>query len=210
MLTTRRTKQVGTFGMSIDGDIGPRLRSERESQGLSQRELARRLGLSPSLISQIEKGQSKPSVSTLYAMVNELDLSLDGLLLRGSTAGDAAPPPDRLPRGPVCRPDGREVITLESGVRWERLVGGSEPNVDFLHVVYEVGGASSEDGTLMRHPGREYGYVISGTLSVQIAFDTHELGPGDAIAFDSTSPHRLSNAGAEPVRAIWYVVGRAG
>lgn len=196
--------------MGIDGEIGPRLRSERESRGLSQRELARRLGLSPSLISQIEKGQSRPSVSTLYAMVSELDLSLDELLLRGSDARSDAAPAARRPRPPVSRPDDREVIVLESGVRWERMADGSDSHVDFMHVVYEVGGASSEDGTLMRHPGREYGYVIRGRLAVQIAFDTHELGPGDGVAFDSTTPHRLSNIGEEPVHAVWFVIGRAG
>ncbi|MPZ87393.1 MAG: helix-turn-helix domain-containing protein [Nitriliruptorales bacterium] len=197
--------------MGIDGEIGPRLRSERESRGLSQRELARRLGLSPSLISQIEKGQSRPSVSTLYAMVNELGLSLDELLLRAPDARPDTGAPARPPvPGPVRRPDDRAVIVLESGVRWERIADGSGAHVDFLYVIYEVGGASSEDGAMMRHAGREYGYVISGRLAVQIAFDTHELGPGDGISFDSTMPHRLSNIGDEPVHAIWFVLGRAG
>jgi transcriptional regulator with XRE-family HTH domain len=197
--------------MGIDGEIGPRLRSERESRGLSQRALARRLGLSPSLISQIEKGQSRPSVSTLYAMVNELGLSLDELLLHDTNArAEGTGPVEKPSRGPVCRPEDRETIILESGVRWERIANGSEAHVDFLYVVYDVGGASSMDGTMMRHPGREYGYVVSGRLAVQIGFDTHELGPGDGISFDSTTPHRLSTIGDEPVHAIWFVVGRAG
>ena len=59
------------------GDIGARLRDERERVSISQRELARRLGVSASLISQVESGQSKPSVSTLYAIVTELGVSLD-------------------------------------------------------------------------------------------------------------------------------------
>ena len=59
------------------GEIGSRLREERERVRISQRELARRLGVSASLISQIESGQSKPSVSTLYAIVTELGVSLD-------------------------------------------------------------------------------------------------------------------------------------
>ena len=63
----------------LDG-IGERLRTERTKAGISQRELARRLGLSASLISQLESGLSKPSVGTLYAIVTELDLSLDKLL----------------------------------------------------------------------------------------------------------------------------------
>jgi mannose-6-phosphate isomerase-like protein (cupin superfamily) len=68
--------------------------------------------------------------------------------------------------------------------------------------------ALSTDGTLMRHQGREYGYLISGRLGVQIRFQEHLLEPGDSIAFDSTQPHRLFNKGAEPVQAIWFVVGR--
>src|ERR671937_1448689 len=65
----------GTMGEL--GEIGSRLREERERVRISQRELARRLGVSASLISQIESGQSKPSVSTLYAIVSELGVSLD-------------------------------------------------------------------------------------------------------------------------------------
>ena len=64
-------------------DIGTRLREERERVQISQRELARRIGLSASLISQIESGQSKPSVSTLYSIVTELGVSVDDVF-RGS------------------------------------------------------------------------------------------------------------------------------
>lgn len=60
----------------------------------------------------------------------------------------------------------------------------------------------------MRHAGREYGYVLSGYLGVQLGFEQFELGPGDPIAFDSTTPHRLWNLGDEPVHGIWFVVGR--
>jgi mannose-6-phosphate isomerase-like protein (cupin superfamily) len=60
----------------------------------------------------------------------------------------------------------------------------------------------------MRHHGREYGYVMSGTLGLEIGFQTYELVPGDSIAFDSTVPHRLFNTGDVPVHAIWFVVGR--
>jgi mannose-6-phosphate isomerase-like protein (cupin superfamily) len=60
----------------------------------------------------------------------------------------------------------------------------------------------------MRHHGREYGYVMSGTLGIQIGFQEYEVGPGHSIAFDSTTPHRLFNKGNVPVRAVWFVVGR--
>ncbi|HZB03983.1 MAG TPA: helix-turn-helix domain-containing protein [Actinomycetota bacterium] len=197
------------------GDVGDRLREERKRQGISQRELAARLGLSPSLISQIETGRSKPSVSTLYAIVTELRLSLDRLFEgpEQEIGSDARGPEAllRAPRGtgdPVVHPHERHVIELESDVRWERLTRDPEDDVDFMYVVYEVGGASAVNSSLMRHPGREYGYVISGRLGLQIGFRKHSLGPGDSIAFNSTQPHRLWTIGDEPVHAIWCVVGR--
>ena len=111
---------------------------------------------------------------------------------------------------PVVRPEERHVIDLASGVRWERLTSHQHEDVDFLHVIYDVGGSSAGDTMMMRHPGREYGYVLSGYLGVQLGFEEHKLGPGDSIAFDSTQPHRLWNLGEEPVHGIWFVVGREG
>lgn len=188
--------------------IGDRLREERVKAGISQRELARRLGLSASLISQLESGLSKPSVGTLYAIVTELGLSLDRVI-RGEDFDDGGADASADQRvSPLVHPSGRQVIELASGVRWEELTAVTEEGVDFLHATYEVGGASTPDESLMRHQGREYGYIVSGQLGIQIGFETYELEPGDSIAFDSTTPHRLYNRGDEPVHAIWFVVGR--
>jgi mannose-6-phosphate isomerase-like protein (cupin superfamily) len=106
----------------------------------------------------------------------------------------------------VVRGTNRKAIALEGGVRWERLTAASQPEVDFLYVEYPPGGASAS--TMMRHAGREYGFVISGSLTVTVNFDDYVLDPGDSVAFPSTTPHRLWNAGEQPVRAIWVVVGR--
>jgi transcriptional regulator with XRE-family HTH domain len=189
--------------------IGDRLREERVKAGISQRELARRLGLSPSLISQLENGQSKPSVGTLYSIVTELGVSLDHVI-RGADAadGDGAGSASANQETPVGHPGARAAIDLDSGVRWEELAPDDGENIDFLHVTYEVGGASTADESSIRHNGREYGYVMSGTLGIRIGFQEHELHPGDSIAFDSTIPHRLFNKGDEPVKAVWFVVGR--
>jgi transcriptional regulator with XRE-family HTH domain len=195
----------------LDG-IGGRLRAERTKAGISQRELARRLGLSASLISQLESGLSKPSVGTLYAIVTELDVSLDKLLRGNEHLGPHESSPDRADDferpSPLVHPEQRKSIDLASGVRWEQLTSDTEEGVDFLHAIYEVGGASTPDESLMRHHGREYGYVISGRMGIQLGFDFYELNPGDSIAFDSTKPHRLFNIGDEPVNAIWFVAGR--
>lgn len=210
--------------------IGRVLREERLRQEVGVRELARRVRVSPSLISQVELGKASPSVGTLYAIVNELGMSLDELMLGhsrrrpspdpsspgkrgGSSRPDVDGPSDDAPPGgfdPVVRTGRGKTIHLASGVQWERLTPQTPQTVDFFKVVYEVGGESCPEDSLMRHSGSEYGHVMGGHLRVTIGFDTYELGPGDSISFDSTMPHRLFNTGRERVDAIWFVMGRRG
>jgi transcriptional regulator with XRE-family HTH domain len=182
----------------------------RRARGFSLRELATRLGVSASLISQVETGRAHPSVSTLYAIAAELDVSLDELLFedrRPLPVTGEVPSSPRIERMLQAR-DSRKRIRLASGVTWDRLTPTSEPDTEFLYVTYEVGGASSHDG-FQRHQGHEWGYVIDGTLEVHIGFEVIVLRAGDAVSFDSTVPHRLANNGTEPVHAIWFVLGRS-
>ena len=202
-------------------DLGARLRAERLRQGISLREMARRVGVSASALSQIETGKAQPSVSKLFDIVNLLDTSLDGLLAgdAGRRPGGRAPAPDGQRAEPdhgyetegffsFQRSGEHEVLELESGVHWRRLTAGSLPGVEFLHVTYAPGACSSRDGAFMRHAGQELGYVLSGRLEVEVGFDAYQLGPGDSISFPAPTPHRLSNPGTEPATAVWCVLGR--
>lgn len=193
-------------------DLGERLRAQRERSGLSLRELARRVGVSPSLISQIETDKVRPSVSTLYQIVSELGESLDRLLFEdGDPEGSDVIDEhlnDHPHVPPIQRAHSRRMIQLSSGVRWERLTTESVRGIDFLYVTYEPDGESSPASAKQRHSGREWGYVLSGALHVTVGDEDHVLGPGDSITFDSTIPHRLWNPGPEEVRGIWFVLGR--
>ena len=197
--------------------VGERLRVARQERGLSLRGFADRLGVSPSLISQIENGRARPSVNTLYAMAGELGVSIDELLFtdeeRSSSTtqlADGSPegPAENGDSGPVQRSTNRKRIRLASGVVWDRLTTTSEGDIEFLKVTYEVNGASSPASEFQRHGGHEWGHVLSGSLGVTIGFQEYELGPGDSVSIDSTTPHRFYNRGTEPVHAIWFVLGR--
>jgi transcriptional regulator with XRE-family HTH domain len=188
--------------------IGSRLRNRRRALGLAVRELARRTSVSSSLISQIELGKSMPSVTTLYAIVSALDLSLDQLFV-AADAGEVSSPTSGMAHRVVVKASERETLRLGSGVRWERLTSDPHHHTEFNFLFYEPGGASSDDGALVRHPGAEYGIVTSGRLSVQLASEIHELGPGDSISFESWTPHRLATVSDEPVHAVWVVVNDA-
>jgi transcriptional regulator with XRE-family HTH domain len=191
--------------------IGPRLRAQREQLRLSLREIARRIGVSASLISQIERDKVNPSVSTLYALVRELGLTMGDLFAIDDVPFSASSRPEPAgSEGPVVTAERRAVIKLASGVTWERLTSTGDPSVEFLRVVYDVGSESCPEDSLMRHSGKEYGFVISGRLGLQVGFDRFDLGPGDSISFDSSAPHRLWAIGDQPAEAIWTVVGRQG
>jgi len=216
--------------------LGPRLRLVRADRQLSVRELARRVGCSASLISQIERGAWVPSVGVLYSLATELGSSLDYLLFgsgagpgagrdgdagadagarsspgpavaagsrraKGAKRGGASPPPAIVQRG-----GDRKIIDLASGVRWERLTPAADATADFLEVIYAPGGHSTDERRPLRHDGREYGLIISGTLQANVGFESYELGPGDSIAFDSSTPHEYLNKTGDYVHAIWVVV----
>ncbi|WP_432477097.1 helix-turn-helix domain-containing protein [Nocardioides sp. GXQ0305] len=198
--------------------LGQAIRDVREQRGLSLRELARRVNVSPSFVSQIELGKANPSVGTLYSLLSELGTTLDDLI-GGQPAGTGPELVDQssvdggLPEAwprvdvPVQSAEGRQRVEM-SGVVWERLTHDHDPYVDFLHVEYAPGSSSCAPDQLMRHGGREYGHLLRGRLDVQVGFDTHSLGPGDSIHFDSMTPHRLSNPYDEPCVAVWFVLDR--
>jgi transcriptional regulator with XRE-family HTH domain len=198
--------------------IGPRIRAERTRRRVTVRGLARDIGVSPSLISQIETGKSQPSVSTLYAITSALGLPLEDLFEADPAEPEQAPAlgdgaamrylgADRAKAlGPHVRPEDHELLTLDSGVTWQRLGQVPHHHVDFLLVTYQPGGASSRSGELMRHPGTEYGYLISGELELTLGFDRHTLTAGDACCFESTTPHGYRNDGPVPAVGVWFVV----
>ena len=204
--------------------VGERLREFRTERDLSVRALARAVGVSASLISQIEHGKASPSVATLYAIVSELGISMDSLFATSpAESGSDDPiqlqPPGDQPgshtrywaapsEGPVLRAANRLSLTMATGVRWERLTASHDPRIEFLYCTYPVGSESCPADALMTHSGSEYGVVESGRLGATVGERSYELEPGDSIAFESTTPHRLWAIGEEEVSALWVVAGR--
>jgi transcriptional regulator with XRE-family HTH domain len=202
----------------VNVNVGGLIRRERQKQGLSLRELARRIGVSASMLSQVETCRTRPSVSTIYSIATELGLSIDALLsgeeaalasaVAGARARATAPSATTDLTGQLIRPEQRRKLELESGVTWELLSDLLPHLVDFMYVTYEPGGRSNPSGKLMRHTGTEFAFLLRGKLKIQVGFDEYVLQPGDALAFDSSEPHLLVNEGTESAEGIWFVVGR--
>ncbi len=192
---------------------------------MSVRELARRAEVSPSHVSQVERGLASFSVRTLYKVAGELGLSMDTLFAdapavaagsegRGaSTVRRSAGAPSvsstedpLVANGTVLRAAGRPAIPLAGGTRWERLTARPENGAEFIEVVYPPAGPNAtHPKDFIQHPSREYGLVMSGTLTVQVGFDMTTLSAGDSIVFNSVVPHRFWNETPEEVRAVWFI-----
>lgn len=194
----------------ITPPVGARIREERTKRGLSLRALARTVGVSASLISQIETGKSQPSVSTLYAITQALAISVEDVFDGveppvAPVVTGAAALPALVAAGPLVRPADREILELESGVTWERLGHVPGTDVDFLLVTYAPGGSSSGTGKLMRHGGVEHGFLLEGALRLTLSFENYHLEPGDAVSFPSATPHCYRNEGDVPAVGVWFV-----
>ena len=191
--------------------VGERIRAAREAARISVRELARRADVSPSHVSQVERGLASFSVRTLYKVASELGLSMDmlfdevpavetipagrdGSAGRGSGTAPSAPNAEDplVANGTVLRADDRPTIPLAGGTRWERLTARPENGAEFIEVVYPPAGPNSNHPKdFIQHSSREYGLVLSGTLTVQVGFETTKLPAGDSIVFNSVVPASL-------------------
>ena len=155
------------------------------------------------MISQIEHGKASPSVATLRSVAEALRMSMHEVF------PELAAPPAPPRTAGVTRPAERPSITLESGLRWERLTSNFDPDVEFVLIEYPPGVDTQGADEPMAHAGCEYGYVVSGVLAVAIGGVEHLLGRGMSISFEASVPHSSRAVGGEPAVAIWFTVAPA-
>ncbi|WP_119462378.1 cupin domain-containing protein [Rhodospirillaceae bacterium SYSU D60014] len=171
-------------------DVGARLRILREMHGLSQRELAKRAGVSNAIISLIEQNRSSPSVGSLKKVLDGLPISLAEFF-----AVDPAPRPRVFFNAD-------ELVELAGGRISYRQVGPDLAGraLQILHEHYAPGADTGE--AMLHHESEEGGVVIRGRLEITVGDQSRVLGPGEAYYFDSRLPHRFRNLGEEECEVV--------
>lgn len=175
---------------SMPTGVGQRLRSIRTLYGLSQRELARRAGLTHATISLIETERVSPSIASLKKVLDGIPLSLAEFFTFDVDA----------PRRIFYRAD--DLPDVGSGGIAFRLVGAERQQraMTVLHEIYQPGADTGD--TMLVHEGEEGGVVVRGEIELTVAGETRRLGRGDAYYFESRLPHRFRNPGEEPCEII--------
>lgn len=184
--------------------LGGRLREIRGASGLSLSEVARRLGISTSAMSQIERGALQPSVGRLIAICEVLGVPLADVFESEEPGGaiDPAHPDGYL----LSRAGTAAPMVLGDGVIFRRLSPANSPDVDFFESTYPPGATASEARHLVSHEGYEVGTVTSGELTIQFEAETVVLAAGDSISYACDHPHLISNEGAVAAIATWLIV----
>lgn len=196
--------------------VGSAIRQIRTSRRMSLRELARLIGVSPSHVSQVERGKVSPSVTLLYSIADAFGLRVDQLfqaengISDTSVAAEIHADPATVIHAPVddspaiVRRGEHKEISMASGVTWQQLTRKAEPHHSFRRITYKPGASSAENNQFVRHSGRESGVILEGTLFLQLAFEEYELRAGDSITYNSSIPHRFWNPSETDVTtAIW-------
>lgn len=173
-------------------DVGARLKTIRKHKGLSQRELAKRAGVTNSTISMIEKNSVSPSVSSLKKVLAGIPMSLVEFFSLEATANQ--------PRKVVYRAD--ELLDIGSNEVVMQLVGKDHPDrsLSFLREIYPP--ASDTGPDMLRHEGEEAGMVVRGRLELTVGDEVHTLASGDSYYFESSQPHRFNNPFDEPCELL--------
>lgn len=204
----RKKTQAGRWADAPSGSLGSRVRAARKQVPLGLRELARRVGCSPGLISQIEYGIVTPSIRTLYAIARELNVPIHDLL-ESPSGRNGHPTGDRASKSSdfaIAHPGQIPTIELRDGISWMPLAAAENGQpVEFREITYGPGAASCPPGEALQHKGFEYAVILEGQFTLQIGGESHVLEPGASVSFSSQVPHRLSNDTDAPARALWFI-----
>jgi XRE family transcriptional regulator, regulator of sulfur utilization len=175
--------------MASEPNVGQRIRSIREQQGLSLRALAERAGLSINAISLIERGENSPTVSSLHLLARALEVSVSTFF------------EDEHEQVVVLTPAGGRLRSQGHGITMESLgIGLSQQQMEPFLVTLEPGAGNIEQP--ITHGGEEFVYCLAGEVEYSVKSELYRLQAGDSLLFQAGEPHCFHNPGQQPAQFI--------
>lgn len=170
--------------------IGPRIRAIRESLGISIKDMAEKVDVSPSMISQLERELTNPSVALLKNISDVLGVKVGMLFLENN-----------IPSVVVRKGERKRIVYKDGKMIHEFLAPISDRKIEFIYNIYKPGGA----GDLLVHNGEECALVLQGKAKLCVGDDVYELEEGDSIYHDSTIPHSIANSGDVDLVVVYAI-----
>lgn len=164
-------------------DVGAKLKLIRQSRKISQRELAKRAGVTNSTISMIEKNSVSPSISSLKKVLNGIPISLVEFFSEEHT--------EQKNQQVVYSPD--ELMDIGSGDVHMNLVGKSFPRRQMTFLIESYPSGTDTGTEMLQNDAEEGGYILEGKIELTVGGDIYILNANDSYYFDNNKPHRFRN-----------------
>ena len=162
--------------------IGTRIRNMRGERAMSLRDLAERSGLTPSFLSQVERGLTEPSLTSLRKIAEGLDVPIFYFLL------------ETEPDNPVVRRGERKIMKFPGArATFELLTPSLRYKMEVITACLAPGASTCEEP--LKHSGEEFVTVIEGQARVEVAGREYVLDAGDSIYYFASIPHRITSTG---------------
>jgi transcriptional regulator with XRE-family HTH domain len=173
-------------------DLGERLRAIRQLRRKTLKEVATAAGISESFLSQLERGRTNATIATLQRLATALAIEVSDLFASGNAR------PRVLPR------EAREFVAWGELGRKALLTPKPFHSLEVVVARFEPGG-STGDEPYTHGDSEELLVVVEGEVHVQLGTDVHELGVGDSVLYQSSTPHRVSNPGHEGAEVMFVI-----
>ena len=191
-----RGNDVSTKAIDAIAAIGARIRELRGRQGLTLQSLGEKTGLSPSMLSLVERGKTSPSIGTLIVICSALSVHMTELLGKDERAFTT----------PISRAGDQPVFTSTEGVVRRVLGDDRTRGVEIAINEYDP---DTGDSRPLHHTGYEYGICLEGELTIDLDGRQVILRPGDLISYESARGHRIWNHGRKRARTLWVNLNRS-
>jgi transcriptional regulator with XRE-family HTH domain len=172
--------------------LGDRIRMARLNRRLTLGQVAEKVGVSVSALSQLERDQFNPTIATLKAIATTLDTTIGSLVAESS-------PLDRA----VVRAAERKRLSPRRGITYQLLTPDLSGHIELILSEYEVGAGTGEEA--FAYHAEQCGVVLQGVAMIHLGDTVHRLRAGDSIRFDCSIPHRIANAGRGRLRCLWAI-----
>jgi len=176
---------------AINNIVGTNLKNIRQERNISLQEISNNCNVTKSFLSQVEKGKSMPSLSTLKSISEYLNITI------GSLLGE-----ERVKLNPVVKMKQRKKIEYSNGITMF-LLTSPDPNKQMEPLLFELNPEANTGTRKYKHFGQEFVLVIRGILEITLNDQKYILKKGDSIYFNSFLPHSFKNIDKEVTEAIW-------
>jgi transcriptional regulator with XRE-family HTH domain len=177
--------------------IGVRIREVRQTRNMTLQALADMTKLSVSMLSLVERGKASPSIGSLIVVASALGITMSDLMVSEPSSEDEL----------VVRVGQQRGVETAQHVIRKLIREDRTRGVSIAINEYEPGTGNAD--IALSHSGFEYGYVLEGTLTVEVEGTPHVLKPGDLISYHSRRAHKIWNFGRRKVRALWFNLDKA-